>query len=273
MYIETVPNRESPPAILVREGWREGGKVKKRTLANLSKWPRTKVDTLRRLLKNEPLVGRGDAFDIVRSRPHGHVAAALGTLRKLRLDRTIAGADSPERRRAVALIVARILDPGSKLATARGLAEATARDSLAETLGLDDCGEDDLYAAMDWLLERRDAIERRLAKRHLEDGALVQSAAVSSDPTVKATRIATRGIRRGGYGGSRAFWRLTPGEFLTLLRGFDGLLLDSIEFGACLFADGEGDADFAGGDRLPMRSADDRLGGFGTAGSFSVRHC
>ncbi len=201
MYIETVPNRNSPPAILLREGWREGGKVRKRTLANLSKWPGAKVDTLRRLLKNEPLVGRDDAFDIVRSRPHGHVAAALGTLRKLRLDRTIAGADSPERRRALALIVARILDPGSKLATARGLAEATARDSLAETLGLQDCGEDDLYAAMDWLLERQNAIERRLAKRHLEDGALVLYDLTSVWLEGRHCPLARRGYSRDGKKG------------------------------------------------------------------------
>ncbi len=174
MYIETVPNRNSPPAILLREGWREGGKVRKRTLANLSKWPPTLVEGLRVLLKGGAAVSRlDDAFDIVRSQPHGHVAAVLGTLRDLRLDRMIAGTDSPERRRVLAMIVARILDPGSKLAAARGLAGATATDSLAETLELEDCGEDDLYAAMDWLLKRQDAIERRLARRHLEDGALV----------------------------------------------------------------------------------------------------
>ena len=169
MYIESVPNRNSPPAVLLRESFRAAGKVKKRTLANLSKWPPTLVEGLRALLKGGAAVSRlDDAFDIVRSKPHGHVAAVLGTLRELRLDRTIAGADSPERRRVLAMIVARVLDPGSKLAAARGLAEATARDSLAETLGLEDCGEDDLYAAMDWLLKRRDAIERRLAKRPSE---------------------------------------------------------------------------------------------------------
>ena len=174
MYIESVPNRNSPPAVLLRESFRAAGKVKKRTLANLSKWPPTVIEGLRVLLKGGAAVSRlDDAFDIVRSKPHGHVAAVLGTLRKLRLDRTIAGVDSPERRRVLAMIVARVLDPGSKLAAARGLAEATARDSLAETLGLEDCDENDLYAAMDWLLKRRDAIERRLAKRHLEDGALV----------------------------------------------------------------------------------------------------
>ena len=173
MYIETVPNRNSPPAILLREGWREGGKVKKRTLANLSKWPKSKIDTLRRLLKDEPLVGLNDAFDIVRSRPHGAVAAVLGTLRQLRLERLIAAQRSPERDRVVAMIVARVLDPGSKLATARGLAEATARDSLADTLGLGAVDEDDLYAAMDWLGERQGRIEQALARRHLESGALV----------------------------------------------------------------------------------------------------
>ena len=146
MYIETVPNRNSPPAVLLREGWREGKRVRKRTLANLSAWPAEKINTLRRLLKNEPLVSRDAAFDIARSLPHGHVAAVLGTLKKLRLDRTIAGAASPERQRVIALIAARILDPGSKLATARGLAQATARDSLAETLGIEDTDEDDLYA-------------------------------------------------------------------------------------------------------------------------------
>ncbi len=173
MYIETVPNRNSPPAILLREGWREDGKIKKRTLANLSKWPKTKIDTLRRVLRDEPLVGQDETFTITRSQPHGHVAAVLGTLKTLRLDRLIARQDCPERQRVLALIVARILHPGSKLATARGLAATNARDTLAEILGVQDSDEDDLYAAMDWLLERQPRIERTLAKRHLETGALV----------------------------------------------------------------------------------------------------
>ena len=201
MYVETVPNRNSPPAILLREGWRENGKVKKRTLANLTKWPPQKIDALRRVLRNEPLVGREDAFDIQRSLPHGHVAAVLGTLRKLRLDRTIAGADSPERQRALAMIVARILDPGSKLATARGLAEATARDSLAETLALGEIDEDDLYAAMDWLLERQDAIERRLARCHLKDGALVLYDLTSVYLEGRRCPLGRRGYSRDGKHG------------------------------------------------------------------------
>ena len=201
MYIETVPNRNSPPAVLLREGWREGKRVRKRTVANLSAWPAEKIDTLRRLLKNEPLVSRDAAFDIARSLPHGHVAAVLGTLKKLRLDRTIAGAASPERQRVIALIAARILDPGSKLATARGLAQATARDSLAETLGIGDTDEDDLYAAMDWLLDRQDAIERRLAKRHLADGALVLYDLTSSYLEGRRCPLAKRGHCRDGKRG------------------------------------------------------------------------
>ena len=201
MYIETVPNRKSPPAVLLREGWREGKRVRKRTLANLTSWPAEKVETLRRLLKNEPLVSRDDAFDITRSLPHGHVAAVLGTLHKLRLDRTIAGAASPERNRVLALITARILAPGSKLATARGLAEATARDSLASVLGLGEIDEDDLYAAMDWLLERQDRIERRLAKRHLQDGALVLYDLTSSYLEGRHCALAKHGYSRDGKRG------------------------------------------------------------------------
>ena len=174
MYIESVPNRNSPPAILLRESYRERRKVKKRTLANLSQWPPHLIEGFKILLKGGTAVAEPHALlDITRSLPHGHIAAVLGTVRKLRLERTIAGAACPERDRVLALIAARILDPASKLATARGLAADTARDSLAGELGLGDVDEDDLYAAMDWLLERQGAIERRLAKRHLEDGALV----------------------------------------------------------------------------------------------------
>ena len=236
MYIEAVPNRNSPPAILLREGWREGGKVRKRTLANLSKWPPTLIEGLRVLLKGGAAVSRlDDAFDIVRSRPHGHVAAALGTLRELRLDRTIAGADSPERRRVLALIVARILDPGSKLATARGLAEATARDSLAETLGLEDCDEDDLYAAMDWLLKRRDAIERRLAKRHLKDGALVLYDLTSVWLEGRHCPLGRRGYSRDGKRGKPRieFGLLCDGEGRPVaVEVFDGNTADPATVGA-----------------------------------------
>ena len=202
MYIESVPNRNSPPAILLRESYRDAGKVRKRTLANLSKWPPALVEGLRVLLKGGTAVADlTTAFDIVRSRPHGHVAAVLGTVRKLRLDRLIASAPSPERERAIALIVARILAPGSKLATARGLAADTARDSLAEELGIEHVDEDELYAAMDWLLERQGVIEQRLAKRHLSDGALVLYDLTSTYLEGRCCPLAKRGYSRDGKRG------------------------------------------------------------------------
>ena len=199
MYIESVPNRNSPPAILLREGWREDGKVKKRTLANLSKWPPALVEGLRILLKGgTALAHLGEAFEVVRTLPHGHVAAVLGTLKRLRLDRCIAARSSPERQRVLALIVDRILAPGSKLATARGLAECSAHSSLAETLGVADSNEDDLYAAMDWLSKRQDAIERRLARRHLTDGSLVLYDLTSTYMEGRCCPLARRGYSRDG---------------------------------------------------------------------------
>ena len=202
MYIESVPNRNSPPAILLRESYRDAGKVRKRTLANLSKWPSHLVEGLRVLLKGGTAVADlTTAFDILRSRPHGHVAAVLGSVRKLRLERLIASAASPERERAIALIVARILAPGSKLATARGLAADTARDSLAEMLGIDTVDEDELYAAMDWLLERQGVIEQRLAKRHLSDGALVLYDLSSTYFEGRCCPLAKRGYSRDGKRG------------------------------------------------------------------------
>ena len=202
MYIESVPNRNSPPAILLRESYRDAGKVRKRTLANLSKWPSHIVEGLRILLKGGTAVpDLTAAFDIIRSRPHGHVAAVLGTVRKLRLDRLIASAASPDRERVIALIVARILAPSSKLATARGLAANTARDSLAEMLGIDTVDEDELYAAMDWLLERQGVIEQRLAKRHLSDGALVLYDLSSTWLEGRCCPLAKRGYSRDGKRG------------------------------------------------------------------------
>ena len=133
------------------------------------------------------------SVDIIRSQPHGHVAAVLGTLRKLRLERTLAANASPERERATALIVVRILAPDSKLTTARGLAADTARDSLAEMLGVEAVNEDELYAAMDWLLERQPTIEQRLAKRHLSDGVLVLYDLTSTSFEGQCCPLAKRG--------------------------------------------------------------------------------
>ena len=130
-------------------------KVRKRTLVNLSRWPKAKIEALRRLLRDEPMVSRDDVCDIVRSLPHGHVAGMLGTLKRLGLETLIERRRSPERDRVVAMITSRVLDPGSKLSCARGLADATACDNLAVELGLEESDENDLYAAMDWLLERQ----------------------------------------------------------------------------------------------------------------------
>jgi Transposase DDE domain len=174
MYIEIVPNRNSPPALLLREGWREGKKVRKRTLANLTKWPAGLVEGLRLLLRGGTAVPKFDeAFEVVRSRPHGHVAAVLGTLRRVALERLIAPQPSPQRSLVVTMVVARILDPRSKLATARGLGEETRWSTLGELLEAPSADEEALYAAMDWLVPRQPEIEAKLAKRHLEEGALV----------------------------------------------------------------------------------------------------
>jgi hypothetical protein len=174
MYIDIVPNRNSPPAILLRESYREGKRVLKRTLANLSQWPAEIVEGLRILLRGGTAVERfEDSFEIERSLPHGHVAAVLGTLCKLKLDTLIAPEPSEERDRVVAMIVARILDPRSKLATARGLDEETSTSTLAEILKVQETDAQALYTAMDWLGERQAEIEKKLAKRHLEEGALV----------------------------------------------------------------------------------------------------
>ncbi len=174
MYIETVPNRRSRPAVLLREGWRDGPKVCKRTLANLSDWAPQRVAALAAVLKGQSVVGSiENAFEIVRSRPHGHVAAVLGTLSQLKLDQVLARPRSRARDLCVAMIVARLIAPGSKLAITRGLSTETLESSLGERLGVDDADVDECYAAMDWVLERQTAIEDALAKRHLADGALV----------------------------------------------------------------------------------------------------
>ena len=169
MYVERVPNRGSPPAVLLREAWREAGKIRKRTLANLSDWPQDRVESLRRLLRGESLVSPKDLFTIESSLPHGHVEAVLGTIRKVELDHLIAAKPSRERDLVVAMIAERLLAPSSKLATTRLWNNST----LAEELSVQDVDVDELYRALDWLLKRQPRIEAKLARRHLEDGALV----------------------------------------------------------------------------------------------------
>jgi len=169
MYIETVPNRNSRPAVLLREGWREGKKICKRTLANLSDWSEARIEALRRVLKNEPLASPQDAFVIERSLPHGHVQALLSAIKRMGLDILLAAKRVRERDLVLAMIVERLLHPCSKLATTRLWHSST----LAEELGVTDATEDDLYEAMDWLLERQPRIEQKLAARHLSEGTQV----------------------------------------------------------------------------------------------------
>jgi Transposase DDE domain len=175
MYVVKVPNRGSPPAVLLRESYREAGKVKNRTLANLSSWPEAKVDALARVLKGQPppAADLDGAFEITRSLPHGHIAAVLGTARRLGLEELIDPAPSRHRDLVVAMAVAQVIAPASKLAIARGLRDATAATSLGEVLHLGNCDEDDLYEAMDYLHDRQDTIEDALAARHLAGGTLV----------------------------------------------------------------------------------------------------
>ena len=174
MYVAVVPNRGSPPAILLRESYRHGGKVKNRTLANLSGWPAEKVDDLRRVLKGQsPKLDLTQAVEITRSLPHGHVAAVLGSAQRLGMAELIDPTPSRNRDLVLAMLAAQVIAPGSKLATARGLRAETATSSLGQVLGVACCDEDDLYAAMDWVLARKDAIEKALAARHLANGTLV----------------------------------------------------------------------------------------------------
>lgn len=176
MYLASVPNRNSPPAVLLRESYRQDGKVKTRTLANLTHLPAPQIQALRLALAgslptaSSPLP---DSFLISRSLPHGHVAAVLGCLRNLHLHTILDPAPSRQRDLVVAMIVARILDPASKLATARGLHSDTLHHSLGESLGVETADEAELYQAMDWLLPRQDRIEQELAKRQLAHGGLV----------------------------------------------------------------------------------------------------
>jgi len=194
MYIETVPNRNSPPAILLREGWREGKKTVKRTLANLSHWPQHKIEVLRRLLRDETLVSPHDLFTTRQTLPHGHVEALLGMIRKLGLDEMIAAQRCRERDLVVAMIVERLIAPSSKLATARQWHTTT----LAEELGVGEATEDDLYQAMDWLLERQERIEKKLAARHLTEGGLVLYDVTSSSYEGRTCPLAQFGHNRDG---------------------------------------------------------------------------
>jgi len=203
MYIETVPNRNSPPAILLRESYRQNGRVCKRTLCNLSNWPVEHIEGLRGVLKGGRVIAADQAaFTVTRSLPHGHVAAVLGTARKIGLDRILGPDGNRCRDLVLAMIVGRIIDPVSKLAAARGLSPATASSSLGEELGLGGVDEDELYAALDWLRVRQPAIETQLARRHLQDGTLVLYDVSSSYMEGRCCPLAKRGYSRDGRKGT-----------------------------------------------------------------------
>ncbi|KKL64450.1 hypothetical protein LCGC14_2164920, partial [marine sediment metagenome] len=196
MYIDVVPNRSSPPAVLLRESYREGGRPKKRTLANLSALPVEVIEPLRRLLRGEDLVLRDSAFEIQRSLPHGHVAAVTAQAKALGFP-ALLGPRSPERDVVMGLIVARVCRPGSKLATTRWWQDTT----LATDLGISNASTDDVYAAMDWLAGCQDSIEAKLARRHLSPGGMVLVDLSGSYVEGRHNELAARGYSRDGKKG------------------------------------------------------------------------
>ena len=215
MYVAVVPNRGSRPAILLRESHRDGDKVKNRTLKNLSDWPAERIALLRAVLRGDPLVPAGQGLEIVRALPHGHVLAALGTARRLGLDRLLPRAPERKRQLALALIVARLIEPAAKLATARALDEATASHSLGAALGLGQVSAKELDAALDLLGQAQPAIEATLARRHLKEGTLVLYDVTSSYLEGRCCELAKFGYSRDGR-------RDRPQIVLGLLCAADG---------------------------------------------------
>ena len=199
MYIDIVPNRGSPPAILLRESVREGKRVRKRTLANLSALPIERAEMIRRVLKGERLGPIEDGLEVVRSLAHGHVDAVRGAMRRLGFDKLIDPRQSRERDLVMAMVAGRIIAPeASKLGMTRAWADTT----LSDDLGVADAHEDELYAAMDWLIDRQGAIEKRLAKRHLKDGGLVLFDLTSSYFEGTTCPLARIGYSRDGKRGT-----------------------------------------------------------------------
>jgi len=197
MYVATVPNRNSPPAILLREGMREGKKVRTRTLANLSHWPPERIEALRQLLRGETLVRAEDLFSVASSLPHGHVEAVMLAARKLKLDVLLSSRPCRERDLVLAMIAGRVLDPASKLASTRLWGTST----LAAEVGVEGATVDELYEALDWLLSRKERIEAKLAQRHLREGGLALYDVSSSFYTGRTCSLARMGYERDGRRG------------------------------------------------------------------------
>ena len=194
MYIDLVPNRSSKPAILLRESIREGKRIRKRTIANLSALTLEQAEAIRCVLKGEALAPAG-GFECIRSLAHGHVEAVLTAMRRLGFDKLIDGKPSRERDLVAAMVAGRIISPEASK-------QAWADTTLAEELGVADAHENELYAAMDWLIERQDKIEKRLAKRHLKEGGLVLFDLTSSSFEGVTCPLAKIGYSRDGKPGT-----------------------------------------------------------------------
>src|SRR5258706_6344428 len=199
MHIQIVPNRGSPPAVLLRESYREDGKVKTRTLANLSSLPADQIEAIRAVLRGDKLAPVAEAFTIVEAQPHGHVQAVMAAMQQLGMAELIASQPDARRDRVLAMLAARVLSPHTKLATTRWWQQST----LAQEFGVTKADEDDLYEAMDWLLARQDRIQKKLAARHLKAGGLVlYDLSSSSYFEGKQCPLAKRGYSRDRKSGT-----------------------------------------------------------------------
>ncbi len=199
MYIEKVPNRNSPPAVLLRESYREGKKVKKRTLANLSKLPDEVVENLKQVLKGATAINPEELnaiLQVARSLPHGHVAVILNTIKQLQIDKIIDPEKSRQRNLILAMIAARIINPAVLLATVRGFHVYTASSSIGKILGIEKATANELYEALDWLIVRQENIEKKIAQKHLQEGSLILYDLTSTYVEGNSCPLATYGYNR-----------------------------------------------------------------------------
>jgi len=236
MYVETIPNHGSRPTVLIREAWREGKRIRRRTVGNITKLPDEQVEQIRRTLKGEHLVSSDDAFEIVRSRPHGDVAAVVGTMRRLGVPELLSSRKHRKRQLVLAMIAARILDPCSKLATAQRLSGDTRSGSLAEVLGVGEADADELYEALDWLEAGQARIEKKLAKRHLEEGQRVLWDATPVPFESHTCELAAFGRSKKGTSQLQVLFTLlaTPEGVPLAVEVFAGNTSDSDTVGAAL---------------------------------------
>ena len=198
MHIHVVPNRNAAPTVLLRESFREGAKVRKRTLANLSGWSAAQLDAMRAILRGEDLRPVAQVFEITASRAHGHVEAVTLAMQRLGFAGVLTSTPSRERDLVCAMVASRIVAPHTKLATTRWWHTTT----LAEDFGVADASEDECYAAMDWLVARQDRIQKKLAARHLQDGGVVLYDLTSSYFEGSHCPLAKRGYSRDGKRGT-----------------------------------------------------------------------